>query len=87
MDNRLRYLDATDSRLIFEVIARRNTALHDRVTRGDSVSRDDADEIVTVLGDELLDNLDDHWEPTAYGLAVSAAQARFNFARISQWPD
>ncbi|WP_256736039.1 hypothetical protein [Mycolicibacterium hippocampi] len=41
---------------------------------------------MSVLSDELADNLDDDWEPTEHGRAISAALAQFNAARVSEWP-
>jgi hypothetical protein len=50
------------------------------------VSPSDAEEIVSVISDELIDNLDVDWEPTDYGRAVSAVLAQFNTARVNEWP-
>jgi hypothetical protein len=35
---------------------------------------------------EVTENLDDDWEPTDYGQAVSAVLAQFNAARVNEWP-
>jgi hypothetical protein len=43
-------------------------------------------EIMPVLSDEITENLDDDWEPTDYGQAVSAVLAQFNAARVNEWP-
>lgn len=37
---------------------------------------------MAVLSEELVDHLDEDWEPTLYGLEVSAVAARFNAARL-----
>ena len=87
MDNRFSFLDETQAHLIREVIARRDSELADRLRRMDSLSRADADAIMTKLSEEVTENLDADWEPTVYGREVSLAQARFNAARISEWPD
>jgi hypothetical protein len=50
------------------------------------VSRSDAEEFTSVISDEVTENLDDDWEPTDYGQAVSAVLAQFNAARIDEWP-
>jgi len=50
------------------------------------VSRADAEEIMTVMSQELTNNVDDDWEPTEYGRMVSALMAQFNAARIQEWP-
>ena len=50
------------------------------------MSRSDAEEIMSVISDEVTDNLDDDWEPTDYGQAVSAVLAKFNAARVNEWP-
>jgi hypothetical protein len=54
--------------------------------RANSVSRSDAEEIMSVISDEFTKNLDDDWEPTDYGQAVSALLAQFNAACINEWP-
>jgi hypothetical protein len=41
---------------------------------------------MTVLSDEFTNNLDDDWEPTDYGRTISALMARFNTARVDEWP-
>jgi hypothetical protein len=41
---------------------------------------------MSVLSDEITENLDDDWEPTDYGQAVSAVLAQFNAARVNEWP-
>jgi hypothetical protein len=56
------------------------------VRQADSVSRSDAEEIMSVISDEFTENLDDDWEPTDYGQAVSALLAQFNAARVNEWP-
>jgi hypothetical protein len=56
------------------VLARRNSPLSERIRQASVVSRPDAEEIVTVLSDELADNLDADWEPTDYGRTVSTVQ-------------
>ncbi|MGE2832688.1 hypothetical protein [Mycobacterium sp. SMC-4] len=79
-------LDDKQSSLLLDIVARRNPRLYERLRYGSAVSRLDADEIVNALGDELTANMGDDWEPTKYGLAVSAVLARFNAARIAEWP-
>ena len=39
---------------------------------------------MSVISDEVTENLDGDWEPTDYGQAVSAALAQFNAARINE---
>jgi hypothetical protein len=46
----------------------------------------DAEEIMSVISNEVTENLDDKWEPTDYGQAVSALLAQFNSARVNEWP-
>lgn len=41
---------------------------------------------MAALSDEFTDNLDADWEPTDYGLTVSAVMAEFNRAMINEWP-
>ena len=50
------------------------------------MSRSEAEEIMSVISDEFTKNLDDAWEPTDYGQAVSAVLAQFNAACINEWP-
>lgn len=57
-----------------------------RRSQANSVSRSDAEEIMSVISDEVTENLDDDWEPTDYGRAVSAVLAQFNAAHLSEWP-
>lgn len=80
------FLDGAESALLAEVLARRSPPLSERVRQVTTVSRSDAEEIVSVLGGELVNSLDEDWEPTAYGLRVSAVLARFNVVRIETWP-
>jgi hypothetical protein len=79
-------LSTAQAELLTEVLARRNSALLERVRQASVVSQSNAEEIVTVLSDELAENLDDDWEPTDYGRTVSAVLAQFNAARINEWP-
>ena len=79
------FLSAAEAQLLEVVLARRDSDLCARLRRAETVSRSDAERVVTVLGDELVNNLDDEWEPTEYGRAVSALQSRFNTARIEEW--
>lgn len=80
-----RFLSTAEAGLLDTVLARRDSELFARLRRSATVSRSDAERIVIVLGDELVNNLDDEWEPTEYGRAVSALQSRFNTARIEEW--
>ncbi|MGE2732515.1 hypothetical protein ACQI4F_23865 [Mycolicibacterium vaccae] len=86
MDSNFDFLDSAESELLFKVVSQRNPDLVSRLRRGGAVSRSDAELIVNALGDELTNNLDADWEPTEYGLKVSALLARFNAARIAEWP-
>ena len=80
-----RFLSTAEAQLLDAILAGRDVELVARLRRDETVSRSDAERVVTVLGDELVNNLDDEWEPTEYGRAVSALQSRFNTARIEQW--
>ena len=86
MDSRFSFLSTEHAELLNEILARRSSTLLERIRQANSVSRSDAEEIMSVIGDELTDNLDDDWEPTDYGQAVSAVLARFNAAQINEWP-
>jgi hypothetical protein len=70
----LAFLSTAQAELLNEVLARRNSPLSERIRQASVVSRPDAEEIVTVLSDELADNLDADWEPTDYGRTVSTVQ-------------
>ena len=41
---------------------------------------------MSVISNEVTENLDDKWEPNDYGQAVSALLAQFNAARVNEWP-
>ena len=41
---------------------------------------------MSVISDEVTENLDCNGEPTDCGRAVSAVLAQFNAARINEWP-
>ena len=86
MDSRFSFLSTAHADLLNEILARRSPTLLDRVRQANSVSRSDAEEIMSVISDELTENLDDDWEPTDYGQAVSALLAQFNAARVNEWP-
>lgn len=86
MDSRFSFLSAAHADLLSGILARRNTALLQRVRQANAVSRSDAEEIMSVLSEEFSDNLKDDWEPTEYGCAVSDLLSEFNAARIRQWP-
>lgn len=79
-------LNTAETALLHAVLDRRNPSLAARIRLHEAVSRSDSEGIVTVLGDELINNLDDEWEPTEYGRAVTAVLARFNAHRIGEWP-
>jgi hypothetical protein len=86
VDSRFSFLSTAQADLLNEILTRRNSTLLERIRQAGSVSRSDAEEIMSVIGDEVTDNLDDDWEPTDYGQAVSAVLAQFNAARINEWP-
>ncbi|MGE2736060.1 hypothetical protein [Mycolicibacterium vaccae] len=86
VDRGFSFLSSAESELLHTVVARRDPALYERLEQESSVSQQDADAIVNVLGDELVNSLDGDWEPTEWGLTVSALLARFNAARIAEWP-
>ena len=41
---------------------------------------------MSVISGEVTENLGDDWEPTDYGRAVNGVLAKFNAARIKEWP-
>lgn len=86
MDSNFQFLSAAAGGLLNEVLSRRNPGLYERVRQAGTVSRSDAELVMTVLSDELTDNLDDDWEPTEYGRTISTVMAEFNRARINKWP-
>jgi hypothetical protein len=71
MDSRFRFLSGAQADLLNEITARRNAAFFERLRPTSSVSRSDAEAIMSILSDEITDNLDDEWEPTDYGRTVS----------------
>lgn len=86
MDSRFSFLTTPQVELLSEVLARRDASLFARVRRASAVSRSDAEQIVEILGAELVNNLDEDWEPTDYGRSVSGVLTKFNVARIDEWP-
>ena len=84
--SRFSFLSTANADLLNEILARRSSTLLERIRQANSVSRSDAEEIMSVISDEVTENLDGDWEPTDYGQAVSAALAQFNAARINEWP-
>jgi hypothetical protein len=86
VDSSFGFLSAAHADLLKEILARRNSALLERIRQANSVSRYDAGEIMSAISDEFTKNLDDDWEPTDYGQAVSALLAQFNAACIDEWP-
>ena len=86
MDSQFSFLSTAHAGLLNEILARRKPTLVERVRRADSISCSDAEEIMTVLSEESTNNLDDDCEPTDYGRTISALMARFNTARVDEWP-
>jgi ABC-type transporter MlaC component len=86
VDSRFSFLRTAHPDLLNEILASRSSTLLERVQQAKSVSRADAEEIMTVMSQELTNNVDDDWEPTEYGRMVSALMAQFNAARIQEWP-
>ncbi|GAC1456317.1 MAG: hypothetical protein PVSMB1_05990 [Gemmatimonadaceae bacterium] len=86
MDSRFSFLSIAHADLLNEILARRRPTLLERVRQANSVSRSDAEEIMSVISDEVTENVDDQWEPTDYGHAVNAVLAQFNAARVNEWP-
>ncbi len=72
MDSDFGFLSNVESELLRNIVSRRKPTVYERLRLDSSVSRSDAEEIVNALGDELTNNLDGDWEPTEYGLRVSA---------------
>jgi hypothetical protein len=86
VDSHFSFLSAAHADLLDEILARRSSTLLERVRRANSVSRSDAEKIMSVISDEITENLDDDWEPTDYGQAVSGVLAQFNAAHVNEWP-
>lgn len=84
--SRFSFLGAAQAQLLSAILGRRNPTLSERLGQTGSVSRVHAEAIMSVISDEVGDNLGDDWEPTEYGREVSALLARFNAARVSEWP-
>lgn len=82
MDVRLKFLHDDERQMLHGVLSRRDPALSEKVAVTDTVSRSDAELIVSILSDEFIDNLDEDWEPTAYGTAISDLLQRVNAARL-----
>jgi hypothetical protein len=86
MESRFSFLSSAHADLLNEILACRSSILLERIRHDNSVSRSDAEEIMSVISDEVTENLNDDWEPTDYGQAVSAMLAQFNAARVNEWP-
>jgi hypothetical protein len=86
VDSDFGFLGAGQAKMLGEILARRSPTLLERIRQSESVTRSDAEEIMSALSDELTENLDDDWEPTHYGREVSAVLAQFNAARVGKWP-
>jgi hypothetical protein len=86
VDSRFNFLSTAHAELLDEILARRSSTLLERIRQANSVSRSDAEEIMSVISHEVTENLDDDWEPTDYGQAVSAVLPHFNAARVNEWP-
>ena len=86
MDSGFSFLGTAQADILDEILVRRSPTLLERVRRADFMSRSDAEEIMTVMSEEFTNNVNDDWEPTEYGMTVSAAMAQFNAARIHEWP-
>lgn len=84
MDVSLSSLRDAEKWTLRDVLARRDPALSERVAETDTVSRSDAELIVSILCDEFIDNLDGDWEPTAYGKAISDLLQRVNAVRLDE---
>jgi hypothetical protein len=86
VDSLFSFLSTAHADVLNEILAGRSPALLERIRQTNSVSRSDAEEIMSVISDEVTENLDDNWEPTDYGQDVSGVLAQFNAARIDEWP-
>lgn len=86
MDSNFDFLDSAQAKLLHEVLARRNQQLLEEVAKKRAVSEANAEDIMSALSDELTDNLDDDWEPTQHGQRINSLLARFNAARVGNWP-
>ncbi|WP_162938598.1 hypothetical protein [Mycobacterium kyogaense] len=84
MNASLRSLRDSENRMLRDVLNRRDPALFEKVAKTDTVSRSDAELIVSILSDEFIDNLDASWEPTAYGTAISDLLQRINAVRLDE---
>lgn len=86
MDSRFSFLATAQAELLRQILLRRDPSLLERVQHAKSVSRLVADEIMSILGAEFTDSLDDEWEPTRYGLQVNDVLAHFNAGVLKEWP-
>lgn len=84
MDASLSSLRDQERRILRDVLSRRDPALFERLARAETVSPSDAELIVSILSEEFIDNVDDNWEPTEYGIAISDLLQRVNAARLEE---
>jgi hypothetical protein len=80
------FLRTDQQDVLAELLTRRRPALVERIRQSGSVSHSDAEQIMSVISEELLDHLDEEWEPTFHGQIVSEVAAQFNAARLRGWP-
>ncbi|MGE2715193.1 DUF6188 family protein [Mycolicibacterium litorale] len=79
------FLRTDQQEVLTDLLTRRNPALVNRIRQSGSVSHSDAEQIMSVLSEELLDHLDEEWKPTFHGQIVSELAAQFNAARLQGW--
>lgn len=86
MDSRFQFLTVAQIALLLDVLNRRSPALLKRIQLDSTINQSDAEALIDNVADELSDNLDESWEPTEYGRAVSAVLDKVNAVRIAEWP-
>lgn len=87
MNSGFDFLDGGQAELLVEILSRRRPELAARIRTAPALSRPDAVEIVNTLSEEFVDHLDEDWEPTDYGRAVSEILSRVNAQQIAEWPE
>ncbi|WP_422742022.1 hypothetical protein ACN27E_13405 [Mycobacterium sp. WMMD1722] len=75
VDSGFGFLDADQAELLSAIFTRRCSDLIERIRQSDNISRSNADAVMSVLGEELVDNLNVDRGPTEYGRSVDAVLA------------
>jgi hypothetical protein len=84
VDSRFSFLSTAHADLLNGILTRGSSALLVRLQQANSVSRSDAEEIMSVISDEVSENLDDDWtRPITARLSVPCSRSSTLLASTS----